>query len=226
MVLGRLRRRRIDGHLRTCHSGGRCEHQTETEDHSARSGRRVLHARVWQQGAARKRIGVAVGWSRGSPRMGRVSGNFSQRILGGIMRALHGKGVSTIAVVCVLAAVVSAHLIAQDRPQASPQATPAPVTGSGSPFAGRWEIVVQPPAGQMGPREMSFAILEISAKDGVVTGKIIDSIGAPVLTMTLSTFAVKDDQLEMTLEAMNEKIVFTGKRVGDHIEGKAVAAND
>jgi tetratricopeptide (TPR) repeat protein len=94
-----------------------------------------------------------------------------------------------------------------------------------SPFAGRWEFVVKPPdAPATGPSEISFAIIEI-APDGA-TAKLIDSLGAPQLAMTLSGFAIKGDQLELHLEAFADKVTFTGKRVGDHIEGTASASTE
>jgi tetratricopeptide (TPR) repeat protein len=99
--------------------------------------------------------------------------------------------------------------------------TPAPGV---SPFAGRWEITIRPPANQPSPiGEFPFCILEITAAGPAVSGKVLATAGAPMLVVTLTDASVKGDQLTAALEMSGKHIRFTGRRVGDHLEGKAVA---
>lgn len=103
-----------------------------------------------------------------------------------------------------------------------------PQGAAASPFAGRWEIVLSPPANQAvaAPREIPLCILDITGAGSTLAAKVIDSMGAPALTLTIGQIAIKDDQLSLVISMMTETITFTGKRVGDRLEGTAVATGD
>ena len=85
---------------------------------------------------------------------------------------------------------------------------------------------MKPPARQSGSAEISIAIVEISGRDADIAVKVIDGAGAPMITMKVASAAVKADVLELALEMMGEQFVFTGKRVDDHLEGKATAPRE
>lgn len=126
-----------------------------------------------------------------------------------------------ILVLLLFSAIAAAGVLA--APQAPTQATPQP--GS---FVGRWEVWVQTsdarPANM--PKEIPFFLVEIAGSGSSLTGKLIDVMGAPSVKMEIGGVSIKGDQLEMTIEMAPQKIVFTGKRVDDHIEGTATASND
>lgn len=128
----------------------------------------------------------------------------------------------------VCLSVVAAFLCALSASSQEPQ---KPTAGA-NPFAGRWEIQLIPSKGTTLPfqgGQLGFLIIEIESGGSGLSGKVIDIMGAPVVTAELSEISVNDDQLVIAFNTTMGKqfnLKFKGKRNGDHLEGTATSEED
>ena len=111
---------------------------------------------------------------------------------------------------------------------ATGQAPQAPSAGD-SPFTGRWELVMQVPAGTTNPFEgdgIPFMIIDIKGTGASPSGTIVDTMGSGISGIKLTEVAVRQEQLVLVLDAgigTGSKMTVQLKRVGDRLEGTATA---
>jgi tetratricopeptide (TPR) repeat protein len=100
-----------------------------------------------------------------------------------------------------------------------------PTPGGGA-FAGRWEITLKPPANAATSAEIPLFILEVTGSNAVPSVKVVDSMASGQGAAKTGSISVKGDLLTVAVQMGAQTVVFTGKRVGDHLEGTAMAAGD
>jgi hypothetical protein len=129
-------------------------------------------------------------------------------------------------IVCV--SVVTLCLLAATASGQAPQTAAT----SENPFAGRWELVMKPPAGSTMPTEgdgIPYFIIEVAGPGDVPAAKIVDSVGGKALGLELLEVSVKNDELAMVMKMSigpTGKMTLRLKRVGDHLEGTATAEGE